>query len=396
MHDYVFRLASAAARASLLLIALAHAGARELACQSPIELRVDPAQGSDKNKGDARHPMKSIAAAVALVPDPVTQPVTIVLAGGVYDTTGGCEMPERTLQLMRRTRPGVVVRFVAADAKTPVVLGWPGSEMVLVTEGSWAFEGLQIGAFTKDQRRGITVTGPARVELRSVTFRLRSNSDAAIWARNGGVAMLRGRIAINEHLHEKAEDETFSGVLATEHGIVEFASRDGSALDLGNGSLSVRTYGIIRLGCERARITCWTQSNNLGANSSGRIDLLGTPVTLCARQRNNTPIGLEHDGHVLAEDAKITIAGANDSAIALQKASTFTCNDILLDGDFEHAIWASSGSMFVGRFLCDIGKVESSTGAGIHIEKVTGKVIGPVTARSGGVVSLPDRVVRSD
>ena len=388
---------TAAVRPLLLLAVLVPAGPPGLRCQEPAtELRVDPAHGSDKNKGDARHPVKSIAAAIALLPDPVTQSVTIALAGGDYDTTGGGEMPERTLQLMRRMRPGVVVHFVAADSKKPVVFAWPGSEMVLATEGTWAFEGLQVGTFTTDQRRGITVVGPARVELGSVTFRLRSHADAAIWARNGGVAALRGHIAINEHLHDKAEDETFSGVLATEHGIVEFTAHDGSSLVLGNGSLSVRAYGIIRLGCERARITCWTQSNNLTVNSSGRIDLLGTPVTLRAQQRNNTPIGLEHDGHLLAEDAKVTIIGPNDSAIALQKASTFTCNDILLDGEFGYAIWASSGSMFVGRFLGDIRKVEASTGAGIHIEKVAGKVIGPVEARSGGIVSLPDRVVRSD
>jgi len=362
----------------------------------PAVIFVDARHGKDKNSGDARHPLASISAALARIPEPVVETVTIQLAGGVYDTTGGVQMPERSLQLMRRMRPGVVVRLIATDAKDPAVLAWPGDEMVLVSDGTWSLANVQIGSFTKAQRRGITVLGPGHVELRNTTFRLRSNSDAAIWAQRGGLVTLRGAIAVNEQLHDKAEAETFSGLLATDHGIIEFGETDGASLELGNGSLSVRTYGIIRLGCARARITCWTQSNNFAINSSGRIDVRNTPVVLRAWLRNNTPIGLEHDGHLLAEDARITIVGPNDSAIALQKASTFTCNDLALEGEFGHTIWASSGSMFVGRFLGDVGKVSASTGAAIHIEKVGGKVVGPVEARSGGVVSLPDRVIRSD
>ena len=61
--------------------------------------------------------------------------------------------------------------------------------------------------------------------------------------------------------------------------------------------------------------------------NGGRIDLRNTVTTLRATDPKNTPIGLEDDGHVLAEDAHVVIEGPNDAAIALQKASAFFCND---------------------------------------------------------------------
>jgi hypothetical protein len=116
---------------------------------------------------------------------------------------------------------------------------------------------------------------------------------------------------------------------------------------------------------------------------------------LRAQLKNNTPIGLEHDGHILAEDAHLKIIGPNDSAIALQKASTLTCNDIELDGEFEYALWASSGSMFVGRFLTDVSKLDAKTGAQILVEGIAGR-LGEAVAQSGGLISLPNRLVRSE
>ena len=110
---------------------------------------------------------------------------------------------------------------------------------------------------------------------------------------------------VHAALAEEAEDETFCGVFATDHGVVEFDERDGSSLVLGNGNLSASYYGSIRLGCEEARVTSWTKSNNLAINNGGRIDLRNTPTVLRAQLRNNVPIGLEHDGHILAEDAHI-------------------------------------------------------------------------------------------
>ncbi|MEM7199934.1 MAG: hypothetical protein AAF628_06695 [Planctomycetota bacterium] len=362
----------------------------------PAEIYVDP-KGSDRAKGTKRRPVRTLGRAVALLPDPVTHATTIWLAPGTYRETGRDATPNGALPLMRRMHPGASVHFRATDSAGEAVpeLAWEGHTIALATEGSWRFDGVRFGAFSTDQRRGIEVIGPAHVELRDVSFRLRSNSDVAIWARYGGRVTLGGDVRINEQLHDEAGDETFSGVLATEHGVIEYGSDRDGALELGNGSLSVRTYGLIRLGCRSARITCWTKSNNLTINNGGRIDARNTTITLCAKVRNNTPIGLEHDGHILAEDAVITIVGANDSAIALQKASTLTCNDIDLRGEFGYSLWASSGSMFVGRFLGDVHKVKASTGAGIHIEKVAGTVHGPIEARSGGVVSLPDRTVRS-
>lgn len=170
-------------------------------------------------------------------------------------------------------------------------------------------------------------------------------------------------------------------------------------MDIGNGSLSATYYGCISLGCETARITSWAdQSNNLAINNSGRIDLHGTRVLLRARKKENTPIGLEDDGHILGEGARVTIEGANNMAIALQKASTFTCNDIELRGQFDSCLWASSGSMFVGRFLTDVGRVEATTGAGVHIEKINGRFLGPAVAdpfRRYYLVARPRRVASS-
>jgi hypothetical protein len=308
-------------------------------------------------------------------------------------------MPGGKLVLMRRTRPGVVVTIVGrrnADDQIPV-FAWHGDgALVEIHEGDWRLENVQIGSLRTDQRRGVHVQGAAHVTLKDITFRTRSNSDAGIWAERGGHVSLRGAIRLNDHLHDSGGDETFCGIVATEHGMVTFVERDGASLDIGNGSLSSSYYGCIRLGCATARITSWgRQSNCFAVNNGGRIDVHDTPTTLCAKIAENTPIGPEHDGHILAEGAKITIVGTNDAAITLQKASTFTCNDIALQGEFRKAIWAMSGSMFVGRFLTDVGKIEAHTGASVHIEACKGELREPIEVTTGAVVSLPDgRVVR--
>lgn len=165
------------------------------------------------------------------------------------------------------------------------------------------------------------VQGPGEVTLKDVTFRTRSNSDAGIYAHRGGKVTLLVRIRLNEHLHDEAPDESFCGIIATDHGSVRFGERAGAVLEIGNGSLSASYWGAIRLGCERATITSWgRQSNNLAVNNSGRIDLHDTETTLRAKVPENTPIGPEHDGHILAEGAHIIIDGTNDCAISLQKA----------------------------------------------------------------------------
>lgn len=358
------------------------------------ELFVDPVRGKDGAPGTERKPLRSISAALASLAEPLAESVTIHLAGGTYGTTGGVGMPERSLALMLRMRPGVTVSLVGSESE-PVVLGWDGDRrMIEATEGTWRLARLRVGNFSKEQRRGVQVAGPAHVILEDVSFRLRSDSDVGILATDGGRVSLRGAIRLNENLHDEAEEESFCGMLATDHGVIEFDEHDGSSLELGNGSLAARHYGRIRLGCETARITCWTQSNDLSIGDSGRIDLADTTTTLCAKRRDNTPIGLEDDGHVLGEGAHLRLIGPNDSAIALQKASTLTCNDIELVGEFGYTIWARSGSLFVGRFLGDVTKLEARTGASIHVEKLGGTVKGEVSVASGGLVSLPDRVVR--
>jgi hypothetical protein len=359
------------------------------------DLWVDSERGRPGARGTRDEPCQSLSQAISLLPDPLPNSVTIRVAGGTYPTTGGQGMPPDRLDLMRRMRPGVEVRIlgVAGAGGSPPRLGWEGgASMIHACEGAWWVENVQVGTGSTRQRRGVFVTGPAQVTLKNVTFRTRSQSDAAIHAERGGLVSLRGAIRVNEHLHEKAPDETFAGVVATDHGVVRFAEREGASLDVGNGSLSASYYGVIRLGCQTARITSWgEQSNNLAVNNSGRIDLHNTTTTLCARRKGNTPIGLEHDGHVLAEGARLVVVGENNMAIALQKVSTLTCNDIELRGAFGQSLWAASGSMFVGRFLTDLSDVTADTSARINIERLDGKVLGKVTANRGGTVVLPGR-----
>jgi hypothetical protein len=361
---------------------------------------VNGAVGSDSAAGNKQHPLKSLSAAIARLPDPVLRSVTIEWIGGNDATTGGRAMSPVCLELMRRMRPGATVRIVGRTDRAGDVpkMSWEGgAAMVDAREGDWWLENIQIGIGTKRQRRGVMVAGPGCVTLKNVTFRTRSLSDAAIYAHRGGLVQLRGAIKLNETLHSQAGEETFAGIIATEHGMVRFAERDGASLTIGNGSLSASYYGVIRLDCKTAQITSWgEQSNCLAVNNSGRIDLGDCVVRLCARQKKNTPIGLEHDGHVLGEGARILIEGTNDNAIVLQKASTLTCNDIEIHGAFSTTLLASSGSMFVGRFGGDIAGVSATTGATINLEAVRGKVAGPVTATRGGVVSLPDGKVVSD
>lgn len=366
----------------------------------PDTLFVNGAIGNDNAPGDPQRPLKSVSAAIALLPDPLRYSVTIEWAGGDYPSTGGRDMAANRLELMRRMRPGVQVTLIGRPdqaGRLPVLSWQEGEAMVDVREGEWWLENVQVGTGTTRQRRGVQVTGPGRITLKNLTVRTRSFSDAGIYAHRGGEVLLRGAIRLNEHLHDRADAETFAGIIATDHGLVRFAEQKGASLELGNGSLSASYYGVVRLGCETARITSWGEQNNcLAVNNSGRIDLHDSAVRLCARLKQNTAIGLEHDGHILAEGARIVIEGTNENAIVLQKASTLTGNEIELRGHFPHALAAYSGSMFVGRFLTDIAALNATTGASINVEEIKGKITGAVTASHGGIVCLPDRTVRSE
>jgi hypothetical protein len=356
-------------------------------------LYVDGSKGDDKNPGSQHRPLKTLSAALANTSDPLKNSVVIELAGGKYSSTGSREMPSNSLQLMRRMMPGVTVtiRGHKDSSGERAILAWEGTPMIDAVEGHWCFEDLQIGTAEQSQRRGVMATGPAHVALKNIVFRTRGPSGAAIYAHRGGKVSLRGAIRINDDLHEHADAETFGGIIADDHGLVQFVERGGASLSMGNGSLSAMYYGVIRLGCETARITCWTeQSNPLAINNSGRIDLHSTKTILRARNPRNTPIGLEHDGHILAEGAQIVIEGSNHNAIVLQKASTFTCNAIELRGTFRNTLSAMSGSMFVGGFVGNVSGIEATTGASVNIEKIDGELLGPVTATRCATVSLPD------
>ncbi len=380
--------------AALCAAALAVVAAAALA-DAPATIHVNGETGSDAGDGTADRPLRTLSAAIARLPDPVTASVTVELAGAEHRTTGAVDMPANRLDLQRRMRPGVGVRIVGATSPMPV-LAWEGGEaMVDAREGAWRLEHVQIGSFTRRQRRGVMVTGPAEVTLKDVTFRTRSQSDGAIYARRGGHVALRGAIRINEHLHEaRPEEDTFSGIIAAEHGHVAFEEREGASLDIGNGSLSATYYGCIELRCASARVTSWSdQGNTLAINNGGRIDLHSTPVRLRAGLRANTPIGLEHDGHILAEGAHITIEGENDHAIVLQKVSSLMCNDIELKGTFRTAVSAMSGSVLVCGLMGKVGRIEADTGSHVTVERIDGELAGPVEAHRAASVALPDKVV---
>ena len=383
---------------SLLLTLFLFFSASVAYSQAATTLYVDGSKGDDRNLGNQHQPLKTLSRALAKITDPLKNSVVIELAGGQYSSTGSREMPSNSLQLMRRMMPGVKVTILGREDSSGEgpVLAWEGNPMIDAVEGDWCFEDLQIGTGQKSQRRGVMATGSAHVTLKNVVFRTRSLSDAAIYAHRGGKVSLRGAIRINDDLHEHADAETFAGSIADDHGLVQFVEREGASLDMGNGSLSATYYGVIRLGCETARITCWTeQSNPLAINNSGRIDLHNTKTILQAKNPRNTPIGLEDDGHILAEGAQIVIEGSNHNAIVLQKASTFTCNAIELRGTFRNTISAMSGSMFVGGFVGNVSGIEATTGASVNIETIDGKLLGPVTATRCATVSLPDRNVTS-
>lgn len=390
---------------SSCIVALAFLMASAVETCHATEVRslfVDGLSGNDASDGSAAHPLRSIAGAIARLPDPLMEPVEIRIAAGSYTTTGGEGGSAGSLGLMCRMKPGVHVNLVGVrdkDGRSPV-LAWEGEGALLdIREGEWWIEKVQVGSGSLKQRRGVMVTGPAQVTLKDVTFRTRSQSDAGIHARRGGLARLRGSIRLNENVRDAGGTETFGGIVAEDHGIVEFAEREGALLEMGNGSLSVSGYGIVRLGCEKASITSWgEQSNCLAINNGGRIDIRNTTTTLRATNPRNMPIGLEHDGHLLAEDAHLVIEGENETAIALQKSSTLTCNDIELRGRFGTALSAMSGSMFVGRFIGDVPSLEANTGASVHVEefKSGGRLTGAATARHGAVITLPDRTIRGE
>jgi hypothetical protein len=374
--------------AAWLLLALgSHAAVRSQA------LYVDGGKGNDRAAGTNAAPLQTLDAALAKLPAHIDGDFIIHLVGDIRAPRG---KTPAALELDHAVRSGSRIRLVATGNAT--LLNWTapdGEPLLWVTQGDWSLENAQVGTRAKDQRAGVRVTGPAVLELHSVRVRTASVNAPGVHATRGGLVELYGDVALNDDLHDGlggAGKDSFCGILADYSGVVRFRERDHASLSIGNGSLSASYYGVIELGCATAKLTSWhEQANVIAVNNSGRVDLHGTKTVLAARNPRNTPIGLEDDGHVLAEGAPVTIRGFdNSNAIVCQKASTFFCNDVRFDGPFHSALLASSGSTLLLGVVGDLpGGGDATTGARIILEKCTGKPARPVNAVNGGVVITP-------
>ena len=378
-------------------MALVTMGWAALAAAEPVHLYVDAARGRDSASGAEIAPVKTIGAAIGRLGEKIDRNVTIHLAAGRYMTTGGKGRDAERLELSHAMGEGVRVTIQGvSEPRGRVILDWPSRSsrfMMVVTRGHWALENLQLGTRKPTQRHGISVQGPALLDVRNVRIRTRSLSGPGLHAHHGGRIHLYGTIELNEDLHgNRGEAESFCSIQAEFSGVVRFRQREGASLSMGNGNLDVRTYGIVDLGCEWARITSWgEQSNTIAINDSGRVGLRNTTTTLCAQNPRNTPIGLEHDGHLMAEGARIIILGrANHGAIILQKASSFFCNDVEIQGEPRQALLAMSGSVLLAGIVGDLGPVRATTGSQIIVEKCTGSIMGEISADKMGQVLLPD------
>jgi len=367
------------------------------------DIYVDPVRGSDANPGTTRRPVKSVSAAVAKLPEIVTTLVRVHLAPGVYRTTGGRDMPANNLILDRRMRRksdalfDVSVHIVGEGRgfngrarRGQVVLDWPASSLVRVESGVWHIENVQIGNRSyPNSQQGVEVYGTGSLlHLRDVRIRTGTLSGAGILAVRGGEVRLYGRIELNEDLHEKAPPRSFCAIYAFYNGVVRCRDPRGS-LDMGNGSISVGYYGVVELGCKTARITSWGgQSNCLAINDSGRIDLHGTETTLCAKMKTNAVIGLEDDGHILAEGARIVLKtqpGA-PASVVLQKYSALYGGPLVVEGPNGLHLWTMSGSNFVGAAVGKVDTVCADTGSYIYLS-YKGKP-GKVQERRNGKVDI--------
>jgi hypothetical protein len=356
------------------------------------ELFVDAGNGNDRSAGTSVAPVQSLDAALAKLPQRVDEDIVIHLTGELRTPRG---KTPATVELDRAIRSGRKIRLIGTGNTT--VLNWTapdGEPLIAVTQGRWSLENVQLGSRARDQRQGVRVSGPAVLELHSVRIRTASVNSPGIHATRGGLVELYGEIALNDDLHDalgNAGKDSFCGVLADYSGVVRFRERERASLSVGNGSLSASYYGVIELGCATAKLTSWhDQANVLAVNNSGRVDLHSTRTVLAARNPRNTPIGLEDDGHVLAEGAPITIRGFdNSNAIVCQKASTFFCNDVTFDGPFHSALLASSGSTLLLGVIGDLPGGDATTGARIILEQCTGKQTRAVNAGNAGVVITP-------
>ncbi len=384
----------------MLLVFLMGCAIPSIILAEPVQYYVEPVHGNDGNAGSMDSPLKTLTAALEKLPAEIDGEVLIHLSPGEYKEGG--EKKQAALELKRRMHGNGQVRIIGETAgyqknadPEMVLLDWtvPGKFLLEVNEGRWSLENVQIGSRQAGQGKGICVTGPGLLELHKVRIHTSGEKGAGLRAEHGGRIELFGTIELNEDLMESGGNENnFCRIEAEYGGVVRFMQREGARLVLGNGNLSAAYYGVIELGCEEARISSWNyQSNPIAINNSGRIDLHNTTTRLCAHNPRNTPIGLEHDGHVLAEGAKIIIEGKeNANAIVLQKASTFFCNDVAIEGSVKNMLQAMSGSFLLAGIQGDLGRTEAYTGATIIVESCTGRLAGPFQESRGGRIILPD------
>ncbi|MHC4333710.1 MAG: ankyrin repeat domain-containing protein [Planctomycetota bacterium] len=367
-----------------------------------MRLHVDPNRGSDRAVGSKSKPLKSLYGAIKRLPKEIEHDVTILLAAGTYSSTGGKGAAAKCLELNRNTYEGAKVRIVGTasgfDKPAPlgtVLLDWENQfleYLLAVNQGYWTLENIQLGTRKENQSSGIKVAGPGLLELRRVRIHTAAIKGAGLRAHHGGRVHLYGTIELNEDLKDSGgDDESFCRIEAEYGGVVRFIQGKGATLTLGNGNLSASYYGVIELGCEQASITSWNyQSNPIAVNNSGRVDLHNTTTTVCARNRRNIPIGLEDDGHMLAEGAHIIIDGqGNSGIIVLQKASSFFCNDVEIRGQVRNPLLAMSGSVLLVGIHGDLGRVWAHSGSTIIIEKCTGSLLGPFQETKFGQIVLP-------
>ena len=75
----------------------------------------------------------------------------------------------------------------------------------------------------------------------------------------------------------------------------------------------------------------------------------------------------------------------------LQKSSSFYGTDVEIQGDIAKPLVAMSGSNMVIGVDGDLREVSSTTGATIVIEKLTGRLVGPVRESKAGRVIVSAR-----
>ena len=308
-------------------------------------------------------------------------------------------MASSTLELNRQTKHRTKVRIVGEPS---AVFDWEHGGalyLVAVTQGHWTIENIQVGTRTGIQWRGIAAIGAGEIDLIDVRLHVGTPSASGLIATRGGQINLSGTIEINEDLHYGGSDQDFARISASYNGSVKFIGSYGTGtLDMGNGSLSASYFGTIELGFGTANITSHTSNNNIAINNSGRVDLHGTPTTLTATHLNNTPVGLEDDGHMLVEGATITInKKPGQHAIILQKSSTMlgggnVVNIVREASDSGLDIWAMSGSILGTGVSGELRSTYAMTAGEIIIESIdnNANLIGPFSTNKFGRIALPD------